>query len=292
MSLDLIKNALAGKGGEHLGDLIFWSLSDARVERVALEPLWASAGLDAALLPDAPTAEKALKLAVREAAVGQGDRLIRLAKEDASEIVFAVVREQRPGDGSLDYHQEARIQLDRQREVFSSDRPGHDLVAAVRSRFEMYRTTHHPDDVRRAICKTLDAMAAVALRPSGGIYWVAAPFADKVRRLQQAIEKIGASRVYLLPVNRSAEAESTLREIATGSIEAELASLQAEIESFLSVPPDRASTLMRRFDAFAALRSRAKLYREVLAVEVQGLDQQLTQMSSAVESMLNAKAAA
>src|SRR5688500_15176664 len=82
--------------------------------------------------PDAPTAEKSLKIAIREASTGQADRLIRLAKEDASEIVFAVVREQRPGDGSLDYHQEARIQLDRQREVFSSDRPGHDLVAAVR----------------------------------------------------------------------------------------------------------------------------------------------------------------
>ena len=291
MSLDLIKNALAGKGGEHLDDLIFWSLSDARVERLALEALWAGAGLDADLLPDAPTAENALKLAVREAAVGQGDRLLRLAKEDPSEVVFAVVREQRPGDGSLDYHQEARIQLDRQREVFSSDRPGHDLVTAVRQRFEMYRTTHHPDDVRRAISKALDAMAAVALRPSGGIYWIAAPFADKVRRLQSAIEKIGASRVCLLPVNKSAEAERTLGEIAKGSIEAELASLQAEIESFLSTPPDRASTLIRRFDSFEALRARAKLYREVLAVEVQDLDKQLSQMSASVESLINAKAA-
>ena len=292
MSLDLIKNALAGNGGEHLGDLIFWSLSDARVERVALEALWANAGLDADLLPDAPTADKAIKLAVREAAVGQGDRLLRLAKEDASEIVFAVVREQRPGDGSLDYHQEARIQLDRQREVFSSDRPGHDLVSAVRSRFEMYRTTHHPDDVRRAICKTLDAMAAVALRPSGGIYWIAAPFAKKVRQLQQAIETIGASRVYLLPVNKSAEAERTLGEIAQGAIETELASLQEEIRGFLTAPPDRASTLMRRFDAFAALRSRAQLYREVLHVHVTDLDESLDKLSSTVERLLNQKSAA
>lgn len=143
MSLDLIKTALA-QGGEHLGDLIFWSLSEARVERLALESLWSSAGLSAELLPDAPTAEKALKLAVRESGVGQADRLLRLAKEDTSEIVFAVVREQRPGDGSLDYNTEARIQLDRQREVFTSDRPGHDLVSAVRTRFEMYRTHHAP----------------------------------------------------------------------------------------------------------------------------------------------------
>ena len=153
------------------------------------------------------------------------------------------------------------------------------------------RTTHHPDDVRRAISKALDSMAAVALRPSGGIYWVASPFAEKVRRLQGAIEKIGSSRVYLLPVHKSAEAERTLGEIAKGSIEEELASLQAEIASFLNTPPERASTLIRRFDSFEALRSRAKLYRDVLAVEVQDLDKQLSQMSDTVESLINAKAA-
>src|SRR4051812_6409494 len=98
MSIDLIKKALS-KGGEHLGDLIFWALAEARVERATLESIWASAGLDAALLADAPTAEKALKLAVRDAAVGQAGRLIRLGKEDESEVIFNVVREQRPGDG-------------------------------------------------------------------------------------------------------------------------------------------------------------------------------------------------
>jgi hypothetical protein len=290
MSIDLIKKALA-TGGEHLGDLIFWSLSDARIDRTNLESVWAGAGLDPELLPDAPTAEKVLKIAVREAQVGNLDRLIRLAKEDESELVYAVVREQRPGDGNLDYHQEARIALDRQREMFSSDRPGHDLVATVKSRFEMYRTTHHPDDVRRAIVKTLNSLAAVTLRDGGGIYWVPSPFAEKLRRLQSAIEKIGASRVYLLPVHKSAEAEQTLGEIAKGSIEEELAALQSEISTFLHTPPERASTLMRRFDAFEALRNRAKLYRDVLHVQVEDLDQQLNKLSGAVEDMLAQKAA-
>ena len=50
-----------------------------------------------------------------------------------------------------------------------------------------------------------------------------------------------------------------------------------------------ASTLVRRFDAFEALRARARLYREVLAVEVQNLDTRLDQLSGAVEEMLSAK---
>lgn len=291
MSIERIKTALA-KGGEHLGDLVFWTLADARVDRSTLEALWTAAGLDRQLLPDAPTAEKALKLAVREAAVGNTDRLIRLAKEGPDEIVFAVVREQRPGDGSLDYSTEARITLDRSREVFSSDLPGHDLVTVVKSRYETYRTTHHPDDVRRMIVKALHSFAAVTLRDGGGIYWAPAAFATQVRQLQKAVEQIGASRVYLLPVHQSAEASRTLGEIAKTSIEDELAGLKLEIEHFLSAPPDRASTLVRRFDAFESLRNRAKLYRNALHVEVKDLDQQLDQLSSTVEQLLQQKSAA
>lgn len=291
MSIERIKTALA-KGGEHLGDLVFWTLADARVERAELESLWTKSGLAAELLPDAPTAERALKLAVREAAVGHADQLVRLAKETPDEIVFAIVREQRPGDGSLDYTTEARIALDRLRQVFSSNDPSHDLVQAVKARFEMYRTTHHPDDVRRTLVKALHSFAAVTLREGGGIYWAPAAFAAQVRQLQAAVEKIGSSRVYLLPVHKSAEASRTLGEIAKSSIEDELADLRREIEQFIAAPPDRASTLMRRFDAFEHLRNRAKLYRSALAVEVTDLDLQLDQLSSTVEQLLQNKSAA
>ena len=291
MSLDLIKNALKN-GGEHLGSLIFWSLGDARIDRATLESLWSGAALDAALLPDPPTAEKALKLAVREAQVGQRERLIRLGKEDETEIVFAIVHEHRGGDGNLTYQQEARIHLDRPCERLTSDAPRHDLVAAVETNFRTLRTTQTPDDVRRALVKALHSFAAVTLREGGGVYWVPAPFAEKLRRLQSAIEKIGSSRVYLLPVSKSAEAERTLGEIAQGSIEAELEALKGEIATFVQAPPDRASTLVRRFDAFEALRGRARLYREVLAVEVTDLDRQLDSLSATVEEMLNQKSAA
>src|SRR6266511_4279790 len=90
MNIERIKSALA-TGGEHLGDLLWWHLGDARIDRAQLESIWMKAGLDAALLPDAPTAEKALKVAAREAQVRQRERLIRLGKEDEHELVFAIV---------------------------------------------------------------------------------------------------------------------------------------------------------------------------------------------------------
>ncbi len=291
MILDKLTSVL-NQGGQHLGDLIWWTLAEASIDRSTLENIWSGAQLAAEFLPDPPTAEKALKAAVREAAIGQPDRLVRLGKEDECEIVFAVVRETKHADGSVTYHQETRIILDRKAESVSSDLAGHDLAGVITTRFTELRATHTPDDVRRAMMKTLDACAAVTLRDHGGVYWVPAPYAELVRRLQAAIEKIGSSRVYLLPVHASADANRTLGDAAKLAIEDDLAHLKAEVEEFVAAPPDRPSTLVRRLDAFEALRSRAALYRDVLQVHVADLDSTLSALTESVEGLLDQKAAA
>ena len=140
--------------------------------------------------------------------------------------------------------------------------------------------------------KVLDACAAVTLRDHGGVYWVPSPYAETVRRLQGAIEKIGSSRVYLLPVHASADASKTLGEAAKVAIEDELAALKAEVEGFMASPPDRPSTLVRRLDAFEGLQARANLYRDVLQVHVQDLEATLSGLTTTVETLLNQKAAA
>lgn len=290
MTLDKLTSALS-KGGQHLGDIFYWTLSEARIDRSTLETIWSAAQLSPEHLPDPPTAEKALKAAIREAAVGQPDRLIRLGKEDEAEIVFAVVRETKHADGSITYQQETRIILDRKAETVSSDLSGHDLAGVIATRFAELRTTHTPDDVRRAMMKTLDACAAVTLRDHGGVYWVPAPYAELVRRLQAAVEKIGSSRVYLLPVHASADASRTLGEAATLAIEDELAALKAEVEGFMASPPDRQSTLVRRLDAFEGLQARANLYRDVLQVHVADLESTLSALTVTVENLLNQRAA-
>jgi hypothetical protein len=291
MTFEKLTSAL-NQGGHHLGDLVWWTLAEARIDRSTLENIWAGAQLAPEHLPDPPTAEKALKAAVREAAVGQPDRLIRLGKEDDAEIVFAVVRETKRADGSVTYHQETRIILDRKAESVSSDLAGHDLATVISIRFAELRATHTPDDVRRSMMKTLDACAAVTLRDHGGVYWVPEPYAELIRRLQVAIEKIGSSRVYLLPVHSSADANRTLGEAARLAIEDELAQLKAEVEGFIASPPDRLSTLVRRIDAFEALKIRAALYRDVLQVHVKDLDTTLAELVRSVEHLLDDKLAA
>ena len=290
MSLALIRSHLQ-TAGEHLGDMVWWTLEDARIGRARLEEVWTAAGLSAALLPEPPTPEKALRAAVREAAVGQQGHLIRLGKDDEDELVFAVVEEQRDGAGNVNHRQEARIAL-RKRVVPSlgSDAPDHDLVRTVRERYERLLTTHTPDDVRRALVKTLATCAAVTLREHGGVYWVPAPFADTLRRLQIAVASIGASRVDVVPIHASPEASQALSAAARSALENDLAALTAEIDAFLHEPPDRAATLTRRLATFDELRAKADLYHSVLQIQVSDLDARLDELTRHVEALLQAKA--
>lgn len=284
--------ATLASGGEHIGDLVWWALADARIERTQLERHWSNAGLAAEFLPEPPTAEKALKTAVRDVQVGQQGRLIRLGKEEEHEIVYAIVRETRHDDGSVSFSQEARVLLDRKAGQLSNDCPAHELVVAIEAAFAALRTTHTADDVRRSMLRVLDASAAVSLREHGGVYWTPAPHAVALRQLQQAVEQIGSSKVYLLPVHRSPDSERTLGAVARGSIEGELAALQAELAAFVASPPERASTLVRRLDSFDALRAKAALYRDILNIQVADIDQNLAKLAQAVESMLGKKSVA
>lgn len=284
--------AVLSKSGQHLGDIVFWMLSEASTDRQSLESKWKSAQLPMELLPEPPTVTKSFKLAVRETQTGLSDRLIRLAVEDEGSVVFAIVHEARHADGTLVYTQEARVGLELLTGTINTDAPTHDLVTAIQTRFESLKNTHTADDIRRTITKTLQSFSAVLLRESGAIWYVPAPNAERLRRLQACIESIGHSKLYLLPVHDGPDASRTLGDAATKSLEADLAELKAEVESFLASPPDRASTLVRRFDAFDALRGRAQLYRDVLNVQVKDLDSTLTELGESVEKLLNAKHAA
>ncbi len=203
-----------------------------------------------------------------------------------------MVRETKHLDGSASYTQEARVTLDRVSELVTTDQPGHDLAEAIHAAFIRLRHTHTPDDIRRAMTKTLDSCAAVTLREHGGVYWVPAPYAETVRRLQLAIERIGTSRVYLLPVHKSDAASKTLGDVAKSAVEQELEALRQEVQGFLAAPPARISTLVHRLDAFESLKAKASLYKQILEVQVTDLDQTLGELAGSVERLLTQKQAA
>jgi len=273
--------------GEHVGDLLWWSLDDARISATRLAQVWTGSGLSPSLLPEAPTPEKALKTACREQAVGRSDYLIRLGKEDGRELVFAVVREERDASGNVRHTQEARVSLRRGGSgTLETDAPTHTLVQAISEGYAGLLDVHTPDDVRRAVLRALDSFAAVTLRDHGGVYWVPAPYAREVRRLQEALARIGRSRMDLVPIHATPEGNAALGAAAHSAVQREIEDLQAEIKAFVDEPPGRTLTLVRRLETFEDLRAKAQLYQSVLNVQVSDLETSLSELAGKVRELL------
>jgi len=283
-SLEQLRSVLSA--GEHLGDMVWWTLSEASLDRATLVAKWTGAGLSADLLPEPPTAEKALRLAVRACQVGQAEHLVRLAKDSDGELIYAVVKEENLGEGVLAHRQEARVTLQKAAGAVTSDAPGHSLVRSISDTFVQLRDTHTADDVRRTVVKTLHTLAAVTLREGGGVYWVPRTHAATVRQLERAIGQLGKSTFHVVPVHQTDDGARTLGVVARGSLETELTALREELEAFKAQPPERPSTLQRRLEAFEQLRSRAQLYRDILHVQVEDLEQHLTSMATSVQELL------
>lgn len=291
MSIEKIKTALE-TGGNHLGDIVFWSLQDARINREMLKAKWAAAGLDEVFLPEEPTAEKAFRLAAREAGQGQEHILVRKVKDDKASIIFGVVTE-KPDiiAKDLNYDLTALIELDRATNAVTLEPDTNDILIGLKKSFVLNRDTHTVDDVRRSITRVIQSFSSVLLRDNGGVWWVPSTYAPKLRQLQGCVESIGTSKLYLLPVYDSEDSNRTLGDAATGAIEGELLALKSEIASFVENPPDRPSTLVRRMEAFSDLKNRAALYKTILSVQVKDLDSEINAMTKTVEELLAANEA-
>lgn len=291
MDFNSLKSAVQ-KGGEHLGDVVWWMLSGADVPRSVLESNWLAHGLDKEFLPEEQTPEKALRLAVKEAGNGLDRTLIRKTLDGASALIYAVVSEKTDAKGNAEYTQDALIMLDKKSTppVLSTDTPSNDVAAKVMKEYARYVNTHTSRDVMTMITKALKAWSSVTLRETGGIYFVPRTQSDNLRKLQGAIERMGSSLVFILPVHATEDSKRSLGIAAQGSIESELAELRTEIDSFLADPDGvRPSTLTRRLEAFNELRSRAGLYQSILSVTVEDLAGQLKSMEDSVQTMLAQK---
>lgn len=275
------------KGDQHLGDIVFWNLSDASIDRATFEARWTAAGLDKALLPELPTAEKTLRVAINSAKTpGATDVLIRQSLRNDVEIVTAVVRETKHENGEPTYDVEATLRLDRALGTLGSTNPLHPQVKTIMEAYTRMRDIHTTDDVRGTIIRTLTSYAACQLRETGGVYWVPTTNAANLRSLQGAIEQFGSSNFYLVPVHNGQDSNRSIGDAAVKSLESELTDLQKEMEGFVSEPP-RADTLARRFSTFEALRNRGNLYRTILSVRVTDLDLALDKLADQARELLS-----
>lgn len=293
-TIEKITKAL-DRGGQLLGHFLTWRISDARIPVSSFKAIWTGAGLDEALLPEAATPERVLREAGQRAMrAHKQTHLYTLAAKTNDHTIYAILEKQPDGAGKVPTAQVAQIAVDALG-GFSSDQPTNPMVVAVRAEFDEEWGSYVAQDVRRSVIRLIEASASVALRDGGGVYFIPAPFASTVEALRTVLSKVGGSSVTAFPItaDASGEAAKEIGAVAVAGLEDEIVKLKEEIDGFAraTLAPNgdapRESTVERRLEAFNALRQRANLYRDVLAIEVTDLDAQIASLEETATLILD-----
>lgn len=271
--------------GQHIGDVVWWSLDNLLpITLDAFKMMVDSAGLDRTYVPSR-TEERDLR-AVGKRVVAAG-YLWRPAPDPkgTGRTTFAIVKESVSEDGvRLAYEQKATVSINADGSTEVESGTGEAMLANAVAHHYLHLHAHMTaQEVRVLILRTIEGRAAVTLRNDGGVYWV--PTCPETVKLQTLVQLVGG-QMHVLPIHGSPDAMAELGTVARLSLEAELASLKAEVEEFKSEGA-RKSTLDARLVKFEDIRSRAELYRSILSMEASNIQASIALLSDEVRALLN-----
>jgi hypothetical protein len=283
--------------GAFQGTILWWGLTDAIVSDADFRRRWSEAGLPDSALCGLRSSHRNLTDAAKLALVGVDGYLVRPIEKSSSVTKLAIVRETRdPANDRVVHAQECLILLTTAPSpadptvtvatLLFSD-PAHPLATRIHAEWTKLEGSTTAFEIRKAIISMLGACSAVVLREHGGVYWVADKYAPTVEALKKVIEETGRSQFDVLPLFATAIGSATVAASAKRSIADEVEALKAEVEKFKASAPS-AGVLGRRLTEYDDLRAKARLYRDVLSMDVGEMEQALADLETSVEAMLNA----
>jgi hypothetical protein len=262
------------------GAISYWRLSGA-INLARLSAAWGTQSLDPKLLPTPPGDEVALGRAVRDQA--ERRRLVRpLEKRGAWAIVAETAKDDR-----IDFKTLARVYYDKPegseigtprfvREEATSDMY-EALVTNIRGAYERHRGELESNDISGWLVKLGYRLDVVALRDTGGIYFVPRQNVDIWRRVVAAIESVSSHRVFKIPALRNSEAIEAITEAVTAEAVAIVDRLEAELaltgddalgDRALKTRAAECSALLSKVNGYEALlESRLVVAERVLALQ-------------------------
>lgn len=261
--------------GKNAGLVTWWRLSGT-INYDALTEAWASAGLDAGELPDPPSDSEALKRAIIDM---RGPHT--LIRQLPNVMGFAVVDESFD-DGDPEYEMRFKLWLDYDALEMRFD-PAVDAeqVREINERFATARRELVASDLSSWLVRRVWKASAVALRDTGGIYFVPETQARAWEEFADVFHKVGASRVHVIPAMKSERAVEAVMAAVIAETEAEVAAVLKRIENG-ELGGRALKTQAAKCDAMA---DKLRTYEQLLGVRM-GDMQRLVQEADARVSML------
>ena len=285
-------------GGQFQGSVVWWGLTDALVDEAGFRARWSAAGLSPNVLPQRRNPHRNLSDGAKLALIGVDGYLVRpitRAGVFGATTKLAIIREDRdPGHDLCNHTQESVVTLvttkhpsdpDVVVSTFSISAP-HPIADRIKAEWERLEGSYTATEIRKAIVNTLGGpAAAVPLREHGGVYWVPPTASATVDALREVINATGQSQFDVLPLFATAIGTASVASAASRSVYDEVAKLQAEVEQFKAEAP-RSDVLGRRLKEYDDLRQRARLYRDVLSLDVTSLEASLVELEKTVDVMM------
>jgi hypothetical protein len=203
------------------GALVYWRLN-GELSPGHLSIPWVAAGLAEALLPQTPAPSTALARAMRE--LGSQRKMIRpLDRRGAHALVS-----ERAKDGDLTYDVELKASLDAAgRPVFTP--AGHPYVNKVRADYSRHLDECSSDDVGAWLCKIVRRMDGVALRDTGGFYYIPPTRLAEWTRVVECLAQVSGHRVFQIPAMNSPDTVAAVVDAVEQEAAQEAANMEAEL---------------------------------------------------------------
>ncbi|KKN38749.1 hypothetical protein LCGC14_0750120, partial [marine sediment metagenome] len=248
---------------ETAGCIVWWRLSGS-TDGYALRQAWEDAGLPEDLVPELPSAEKALRRAVIE----QRERR-RLVRPLEGTKGWAVVDEAASGD-DLDYSVRLKVTLNKIGHV-SIEPEGAVGSDEIKAAYQRHLAQLAQTDISTWLVRLAARVRAVALRDTGGVYFIPREQVAQWRRMAGALGAASASRVFEVPALKSDEAiEAVLDAVAR---EAETAAEVMEEELAKENLGERA--LRTRTERCGAIEEKLSTYEKLLGTSLDALHDRL-----------------
>jgi hypothetical protein len=285
-----VAKAISQAEGKHLGDLCGWALTGSR-PKADVERLADAYGLTDDLAFPKLTPNACYRKAIQQVfSVGTKDQrraMAYLVEDSADKLVHAIVTS-KVVDGTDDtvsakdasFTTEIKIGFDKAayrngataEACLVSEDPNHASFQELRTVYIELAEKYLTNDIRNAFQAAFRAWDACPLLPHGGLWYIPANRAEKVRAWHGFMTDLGMTTV-VIPAFDTAETIASLRDATRAGLEGQLADLfwmfeQYDLAGWETV---RTSTLETRVADFEELRNRAELYQAILGTTADDL---------------------
>jgi hypothetical protein len=254
------------------GVIVWWRLTGG-IDLAALETAWVAEGLEKSRLPTPPSPPVALRRAVSELKTAK--RMVRPLDKGG----FAVLDEHQSGD-RVSTQQLGTVTLDPLGRI-KSDLPWRE-TDAVAEAYEKHLHSVVQSDVSPWLCKTMDAVQAVSLRDTGGVYFVPRYALPQWERVVRALRAATQHVISNVPALTSSEAVSAILDALEQEAGAQLAQLESDLDAHMKdeTDPDAkklgSRALNTRIERTEAMGAKLGAYESLLGSKLDALRENIS----------------